>query len=204
MGVITNILNAIQRVGRPTQRSALARQNAFLDGKVVVDRRREVSRSPSGSTECFVATIEGQPESIRPFNAEETRAIEENSALLPEFFRTFLGRSIDVWGPEDLDAAFSSWAVAADGLGYEDEAVVQILGASFGQYCANTLQMQWVVITDRDGTSAAIRGAKKDYRAFPFHAIWKRIRDRENGFFKPIYITLEEAATKDCAPTDVP
>jgi hypothetical protein len=56
----------------------------------------------------------------------------------------------------------------------------------------------------QDGTAAAIRGAKKDYRAFPFHAIWKRIRDRENGFFKPIYISLEEAATKDWASTNVP
>jgi hypothetical protein len=81
---------------------------------------------------------------------------------------------------------------------------VQILGASFGQYCADTLEMRWVVITDQDGTAAAIRGAKKDYRAFPFHAIWKRIRDRENGFFKPIYISLEEAATEDWASTNVP
>jgi hypothetical protein len=48
------------------------------------------------------------------------------------------------------------------------------------------LDMRRAVITDQDGSAAALRGCRKDYRAFPFHAIWKRIRDREQGFFKPI------------------
>lgn len=202
MGIVTNILNAIRRIGRPTQRSALERQDAYLGGKVVVSHRREMARSPSGTTESFVATIERLPETIRPFNEEEAQAIAENSALIPEFFRTFLGRSLEDWGPDDLDAAFASWAAATDCRDYEDETVVQILGAAFGQYCARTLDMNWVVITDQNGSAAALRGAKKDYRAFPFHAIWKRIRDQEKGFFKPIYISLEAAAEKDWMPTN--
>jgi hypothetical protein len=202
MGLITNILDAIRRIGSPTQRSALRRQDAQLEGKIVTDRRREMARSSLGTTEQFVATTGPEPETIRPFNEEETRAIEENSALLPELFRMFVGHSPEVWGPDDLDAAFASWAEAADRRGYDEEAVVQILGAAFGQYCARTLDMRWVVITDQDGSAAALRGTKKDYRAFPFHAIWKRIRDREQGFFKPIYISLEAASGKDWAATD--
>ena len=161
-----------------------------------------MARSSLGTTEQFVATTEREPETIRPFNEEETRAIDENSALLPEFFRVFLGGSPEVWGPDDFDAAFASWAGAADRKGYDEEAAVQILGAAFGQYCAHTLDMRWVVITDQDGSAAALRGTQKDYRAFPFHAIWKRIRDREQGFFKPIYISLEEAVGKDWAATE--
>jgi hypothetical protein len=202
MGLITNILDAIRRIGSPTQRSALRRQDAQLEGKIVTDRRREMARSSLGTTEQFVATTGPEPETIRPFNEEETRAIEENSALLPELFRMFVGHSPEVWGPDDLDAAFASWAEAADRRGYDEEAVVQILGAAFGQYCARTLDMRWVVITDQDGSAAALRGTKKDYRAFPFHAIWKRIRDREQGFFEPIYISLEAASGKDWAATD--
>lgn len=202
MGLITNILDAIRRIGSPTQRSALRRQDAQLDGKIVTDRRRDMARSSLGTTEQFVATTEPVPETIRPFNEEETRAIEENSALLPELFRVFLGHSPDAWGPDDFDAAFASWAEAADRKGYEEEAVVQIIGAAFGQYCARTLDMRWVVITDQNGSAAALRGTRKDYRSFPFHAIWKRIRDREQGFFRPIYISLEEAAGKDWAATD--
>lgn len=199
MGFITSILDAIRRIGSPTQQSALKRQDAYLTGKTVTDRRREVARSSLGTTESFVATIERVPETIRPFNEEEIRAIEDNSALLPEFFRVFLGHSLEAAGPGDFDAAFASWAASANRGGYDDEAVVQILGAAFGQYCARTLHMRWVVITDQHGSAAALRGIKKDYRSFPFHAIWKRIRDREQGFFEPIYISLEAASRKDHA-----
>jgi hypothetical protein len=202
MGLITNIFDAIRRIGSPTQRSALRRQDAHLDGKIVTDRRREMARSSLGTTEQFVATTEPVPETIRPFNEKETLAIDENSALFPEFFRVFLGRAPDVWGPDDFDAAFASWARASDRKGYNDEAAVQILGAAFGQYCARTLNMRWVVITDGDGSAAALRGTKKDYRAFPFHAIRKRIGDQEQGFFKPIYISLEQASEQDLAATD--
>lgn len=62
--------------------------------------------------------------------------------------------------------------------------------------------MRWVVITDEDGSAAALRGAKKDYRAFPFHAIRKRIADLEEGFFQPMYVSLEAAAGKDWADVD--
>jgi hypothetical protein len=202
MGLITNIIDAIRRIGSATQRSALERQDAYLHDKIVTDRRREMARSSSGATEVFGATIKPVPEAIRPFDEHEKRAIEENSALLPELFRVFLGHSREIWGPDDLDAAFASWAVSADHGGYDKEAIVQILGAAFGQYCARTLDMRWVVITDRDGNAAALRGAKKDYRALPFHSIRKRIADREQGFFKPIYVSLEEAAGKDWADTD--
>lgn len=106
MGLITDILDAIRRIGSPTQRSALKRQDAQLDGKIVTDRRREMARSSLGTTEQFVATTEPVPETIRPFNEEEAR--------------------------------------------------------------------------------------------------WKRIRDREQGFFRPIYISLEEAAGKDWAANDAP
>ena len=98
-----------------------------------------MARSSLGTTEQFVATIEPAPETIRPFNEEETRAIDENSALRPEFFRVFLGRAPEVWGPDDFDAAFASWAGAGDRKGYDEEAAVQILGAAFGQHCAHTL-----------------------------------------------------------------
>jgi uncharacterized protein DUF3806 len=202
MGVITNIIDAIRRIGSPTQRSALRRQDAYLAGKIFRNHRREMSRSRSGATESFVATIEPEPETVRPFSEEENQAIEENSALFPEFLRLFVGQSLETWGLDDLDAAFASWAGAADRRGYDEEAVVQILGAAFGLYCARTLDMRWVVITDPNGSAAALRGAKRDYRAFPFHAIWKRLRDREQGFFKPIYISLERAASEDWRDVD--
>ena len=199
MGLVTNITDAIRRVGSPTQRSALRRQDAHLDGRSVTDRRREIGRSSLGRSERLVATTEATPEAVRVFNEEELRAIEENSALLPEFAKLFLKSSPEMWGADDFDTAFASWAAADNRGGYDEDAVVQILGAAFGQHCAQTLKMQWVVVTDRDGAAAALQGTDKDFRTFPFHAILKRISDKEVGFFRPIYITLEEARGKDWA-----
>jgi hypothetical protein len=73
----------------------------------------------------------------------------------------FLGHSPEIWGPEDFDAAFASWAADTERRGYDEEAVVQILGAALGRYCELTLDMRWVVITDEDGSAAGLRGAKK-------------------------------------------
>ncbi|HEY4370018.1 MAG TPA: DUF3806 domain-containing protein [Steroidobacteraceae bacterium] len=199
MGRITNIIDAIRRIGSPAEQSALRRQDAYLDGKAVTDRRRETGRSSLGTSERLLATTEAVPEAVRLFNAEELRAIEENSALLPTFAQLFYKHSPEMWGADDFDTAFVSWAAADNRDGFDEEGVVQILGAAFGQYCARMLKMRWVVITDRDGSAAALQGVDKDFRAFPFHAIRKRIRDHEVGFFRPIYITLEEAAGKDWA-----
>lgn len=196
MSRITNMIDAIRRFGRPDQRSALARQDRTLTGKKVLARRHETARSASGSSERFVATVEPSPESIRPFNAEETSAITENAARLPAFLTAFLGHAVEAWGPDELDRAFSSWTTASDRQGYDDESVVQILGAAFGEYCSRTLHMRWVVISDCDGDAAAIRGVEKDFRGFPFHSVWKRIRAGEHLFFRSVYVSLEADAQR--------
>jgi hypothetical protein len=201
LAILTNLIDAIRRIGSPTQQAALRRQDSYAGSKEVKSRRLEMARSVSGTAEQFVATVGAEPEQIRPMNADELEAINDNGALLNRFFEVFLERVPLPWCLEDLDAAFSSWARASNQDGYDDEAVVQILGASFGQHCARTLDMTWVVVTDSHGSAAALRGAKKDYRAFPFHSIRKRIHDREEGFFKPVYIAIEAAAASDDADT---
>jgi len=70
MGVITNIVEALRRIGGATQQSAIKRQDQYLIGKIVTNRRREVARSPSGTAESFVATVAPMPEEVRPMNAE--------------------------------------------------------------------------------------------------------------------------------------
>jgi hypothetical protein len=197
VGAVTNIIEALRRLGGATQKSALERQDQYLNDKIVESRHREVARSPSGTAETFVATVAPTPEDLRPMNAEEMQAVIDSSALVDRFFESFLGHTPPSWGVEQLDAAFACWARATERMGYDDEAVVQILGAAFGQLCVRTVHMTWVVIKDSDGTAAALRGTHKDYRAFPFHSIRKRIRDSEEGFFRSIYITLEDAAASD-------
>lgn len=57
--------------------------------------------------------------------------------------------------------------------------------------------MRWIRLTDADGTAIAIQGSTKDFRGFPYHAISKRIPSGEYGFFKGIYISLQDAAQRE-------
>jgi hypothetical protein len=88
-------------------------------------------------------------------------------------------------------------------LGYSDQAVMELLGAMFGHYCATQLNMRWIQLTDSDGTTLAVDGVEREFRAFPYQIIMKRIADREFGFFRPVFILVKrnsmEARLRDNA-----
>lgn len=53
----------------------------------------------------------------------------------------------------------------------------------FGEYCNSRLNMQWIKLTDPDGTTLVVDGVFKKFRGFPYQTISKRIADSEHGFF---------------------
>jgi hypothetical protein len=202
LGTIANIIDAIRRLGSPTQKSALARQDEFLAGASVIERRREVSRTESGTTASFVATVEPEPESVTPVPVEIEQAIRRNAAEALAFIRTYCPAVPTVWGLSDLDDAYAMWASSGDKIAYTDDAVVEILGAAYGEYCAARLDMRWVKVADRHGEAFAIQGKVQDFRSYPYHVIEKRLADSEVGFFAPIFVTLEAASRREWKPTD--
>jgi hypothetical protein len=192
MGVVANIVEAIRRIGSLSQRSALKRQDEFLANKSVHDRRVEVNSIGGEGMQSFVATIDAVPETLRPFDSSELNAIEENAALVSVISQRYLGSAIATPTPDVLDAIFAAWAHSSERGATSDEEIVQILGAAFGRHCIAELNMRWVVVTDSDGSAAAIQGVAKDFRGFPFHSIWKRIRDHEQDFFVSIFCSLQK------------
>jgi hypothetical protein len=182
-------------VGSSSQRAALRRQDRFLADKVVLDRRIELAPPESGGQPSFVATIEPTPEVLRPFDADEIAAIHENAGLINGLAERLLGETAFEVTPESVDALFAAWAHSPQRGDISNEFIVQVLGAAFGQYCARELKMTWVVITDAAGATAAIQGAEKQFRSFPFHAIWKRIHDAEQDFFVPIFRSLQNMSS---------
>lgn len=201
MGIVANILDAIRRRGRPTERSALRRQDEQLAGHTVLARGRAVVRTESGSAEQFTATIDAVEESVTPLSDDQVRAIEENASLAADFARAFGVEPADALTPEELDCAFAHWLQGDDDRGYDAEAVVELLGAAFGQYCVERLPMRWVTIEDTAGIAIALQGREKDFRGFPYHSIQKRIAEREVGFFRVIFVSLQDAAGKDYRST---
>lgn len=202
MGIVTTMIEALRRFGSPTQMAAIERQDEQLEGKAVIERRRRVARSELGQASTFVATTEAQPEVVAPLSREELTPILENADLVGEFLGAFLGRSRSDKFLDDLDDAFGAWSEANVKNGYSNEAVIEIAGAAFGRFCVETLGMRWIRVSDADGTAIAIQGTAKDFRGFPYDAIAKRIPSGEYGFFKPIYISLQDAAGREWKPTD--
>jgi len=202
MGIVTTVIDALRRFGSPTQKTAIERQDEQLKGKHVIERRRQVARSELGNTPMFVATTKAEPETVVPLSAQELAPILENAELIGAFLDAFLGRAPSEQFLDDLDAAFGAWTLAQEKKGYTNEAVVEIVGAAYGRFCVERLGMRWIRLTDADGTAVAIQGIAKDFRGFPYHAISKRIPVGEYGFFKPIYISLQDAAGGDWQPTD--
>ena len=199
MGTITTIIDALRRLGTPTQGTAIQRQDEQLEGRKILDRRQHVSRSEVGKSALFVATVEPTPEKVELLSDEDLKPILENAALVECFIESFLGRPAGADIFEDLDLAFGTWMEAEDQQGYTSEAVLEIAGAAFGKACTERLNMRWIRVTDNLGTALAIQGIAKDFRGFPYAAISKRIAAGEYGFFKPIYISLHDAAERDWA-----
>jgi hypothetical protein len=202
MSKVAIIIDALRKFGSPTQRSTIQRQDEQLKGKSVIERRRHVSRSEPGQSATFVATAEPEPETVAPLSDEELAPILENAALVDAFLAAFSSGDAGYHLLDRLDNTFSAWTEAKEKKGYSDDAVVGIVGAAFGNYCAETLNMRWIRVIDADGAAIAVQGRTKDFRCFPFHAIAKRVPLGEYGFFKSIYISLQDAAERDWKPTD--
>jgi len=191
MGIVSNIIDALRRIGRPTERSAIARQDRQLEGKEVLERHREIIRGAEGDTPVFIATTKPLPETVHILTDEEVRPLRENVAYGVKFLETFDAYNDKDWTLDHLDAAFASWLNARDRRGYSEEAVMELLGAMFGHYCNSQLNMHWIKLSDADGSTLAVDGVLKVFRAFPYQMISKRIADSEYGFFKPVFSLIK-------------
>ena len=202
MSVVTSILDALRRMGSPTQKTALNRLEASVEGKQVIGRERVQIRDSTGQTESFIATTLPVPETIVILSEEEVRPLKENAQYGQAFLSAFGNRSGAEWDLDHLDQTFSAWQAAGDKSTYTDDYVMEVLGAMFGEYCIKHLDMRWIKLTDQDGTTLAIEGIRKEFRGFPYQSIVKRIRNAEHGFFRPIFSCLRQQAA-DARPRGV-
>lgn len=208
MSVISSIIDALRRIGSPTQKAALRRQDEQLLGKKVLERRQARFRGPLGAADAFVATIEPVPEVVRVLSAEEVQPIRENVELGIRFLREFGIENPEGWTLDDLDEAFARWQAASDKLGYSDDFIIEVLGAMFGEYCSAQLNMRWIKLEDQYGATLAIEGIEREFRGFPYQSISKRIKDSEHGFFRSVFIALsrmsEEARHRESTAQRTP
>jgi len=189
MSIVSNILDALRRIGSPSEKSALRRQDQQLHGMNVLERGRVIARHGDEIAPGFHATVEPFPEDVTQLTGAEIEPIHSNAALASSLFEQFnVDSSSDLL--DKLDKAFESWLYASDRFGYLDEDIIEILGAAFGNYCNETLGMKWIKVSDQYGVSVAIDGIEFEFRGFPYDSIRKRITDSEHTFFRGIYVAL--------------
>jgi hypothetical protein len=203
MSVFSNIIDALRRVGRPTEKTALRLQDSALEGKVGLERGRTRIKDPLGAAEVFTATTVATEEAVVILSEDEVRPINENVSHGVRLLRNFGIVSGDQWTLDDLDRAFEAWLLAPDRLGYTDDAVVELFGAMFGHLCATQLNMRWIKLTDAEGSTLAVDGIERTFRAFPYQVVSKRIPDREFGFFRPVFILVKNNAKEAQLRTSV-
>ena len=191
MSVITNIIDAIRRIGSPTERSALKRQDEQLKGSIVLDRGRRIIRDDGESVVGFHATVEASPEQVTEVIGDDLRAIVENAKMASPLFAAFNVES-NTDPLEQLDRAFETWLTGEKRHGYSNEAIVEILGAFFGEHCNAELGMRWIEVSDQFGTTLAVNGIDAAFRAYPYQSVSKRIADFEHTFFRGIFIALRD------------
>jgi hypothetical protein len=138
-------------------------------------------------------TLDARPWTVTDLSEKELAATRENAADVEDFLRAFLspGWVGSDWGVAELDRAFEAWLKSSDSRGYMPDAVVAIMGAAFGEFCARTLSMRWVAIRDQYGKSAGLIGVEAAVTCFPYDTVAKRIDDEEFGFFLPVYTTIK-------------
>ena len=191
MSTLSNIIDALRRIGSPTEKSALRRQDEQIESQVVLQRGRHVASLGDEKSYSFHAVLEPIPEEVSELSADELSAIHRNASLALTMFEDF-GVAIEDDPLEQLDKTFERWMDASNRNDYSESHVVEVLGAKFGAHCNATLGMRWVRVVDQYGASLAVEGIDTQFRAFPYHSIQKRIADKEHTFFAGIYILLAD------------
>ncbi len=189
MAAFSYIVDALRRIGSQSEKSALRRQDRQLEGHTVLERSRATAIFGDETAIGFNAVIEPTPEEVSILQGEAHSGIVKNASLADGFFDAF-GIDSDADLLDRLDWGFEEWTLATDRLGYSGQAVVEILGACFGEHCIDSLGMRWIVVIDDYGTSLAIDGIDSEFRGYPYVSIQKRIETGEHSFFRGIYIFL--------------
>ena len=135
-----------------------------------------------------VRTVPPTPQAVVKVSAKQLRAFASQTTQAQRFVASYRGPEVKV-SLESLDEAFRRWQLE-DRKQFTVRQVVDILGAYLGSRMAADLNMEWVVVTDEDGTSYAVRSKKYEVISFPFASVTKRIDRGEHDFMSAVYYAV--------------
>jgi hypothetical protein len=150
-------------------------------------------QTEAGTVHAKVKTSEQAPSDQQEFDLSPAQEVELAGFLtnLNELQACYLNSSDGDIGANELDAIFSGWQADEEHSRMGPQSVVNALGARFGNLLCGTLNMKWVLVVDKLGTSLAVRHARVPVYVWPFDAIWKRVNAHEHVFFASVLAIAE-------------
>lgn len=152
--------------------------NAADDGK-------QTFETPDGPVTVTKKTVPPVPQKITVVDSKELAEFDRASVKSLKFVADYVPGAEN---PKltDFDKAFSLWQKERNRR-YSEQQVIEMIGAYLGNRLVKDFQMEWVVVSDRDGTDYAVRGKQKEVISYPFAAVGKRIQRGENEFVAGVY-----------------
>ncbi len=109
------------------------------------------------------------------------------------FVQDLTGETLDgVPQPHQLDQAFAKWLSQHNRETEDPNPIINLVGLTFGQYLADSLNLNWVVVRDSQGTEIAVHGQPGNILVFPPNLIAKRYTTGETGFLQPIFDDMKK------------
>jgi Domain of unknown function (DUF3806) len=90
-----------------------------------------------------------------------------------------------------LDEVIGKWRKSTDPNKEKPEYVIEALGSAFGQDIVNTLNCEWKVLTDQQGSDLTVIHKKYKVNGFPFSSAEKAVTENKADYFQTIKLAIK-------------
>jgi hypothetical protein len=126
-------------------------------------------------------------ERVQPLNPAESAWVAENV----DAARAALEHAgIDPAGTVSAEALDRLWPRLLAASPDDPNGPINMVGLALGQLLVDRFGLEWVVLSDRDGTEIAVRGPS-DATVFPTNFVAKRYETGETDFIAPFVAEVE-------------
>jgi hypothetical protein len=126
---------------------------------------------------------------LKPLPAMQLREINEKAiagaALLEKYLRTG-----PEYTPNQVDDAIARWSRATSKNKESPEQVIELIGAYFGNYLVQKLELEWKVYHDDRGSDLCVIHKKVWVFSFPHSAIYKAVKQGRQHALTEVESTL--------------
>ena len=149
-----------------------------------------VIETPDGAFQAQKRTVDAVPQKITVVTGDKLKRLQSLTSQGSDFVAAYLP---NIPNPDlkDYDHAFHAWQIAETPR-HTQEQVVESIGGYLGNRLVADFDMEWVLVTDKDGTDYAVRGKSVEVMAFPFSTVLKRIEDNKHDFLVGVYHIVKQ------------